>query len=198
MPGKRLENGELRRGYGYAAPRRFEEMYEPPQKLPRRPNVKLSDGCPTDELLPGYFGACTAIDEAFGSVVQALNELGVSEDTIVVFTSDHGEMLGSQGRITKGVWYEEAIGVPLLIRWSKRIQPQKTKAMFNSIDLMLTLLGLLGIPCPPGTTGSISPLACWANKSSLLRIECSSASITGNLEKETEHGAAFAPRDTPM
>jgi arylsulfatase A-like enzyme len=153
MPGKRLPNGELHRGYGYAAPRRFEEMYEPPQNLPRRPNVKLADGCPTDELLPGYFGACTAIDEAFGSVVQALNELGVSDDTIVVFTSDHGEMLGSQGRITKGIWYEEAIGVPLLIRWSNRIQPQKTEAMFNSIDLMPTLLGLLGIPCPPGTDG---------------------------------------------
>ncbi|MFA5688261.1 MAG: sulfatase [Kiritimatiellales bacterium] len=148
-------------GYGYAAPERFEALYQPCEKLERRPNVrpvgKMQDS--SCETLPGYFGAITSIDEQFGRMLEALRKNGELENTIIVYTADHGEMLGSQGRMTKGIWYEESIGVPMLISWPGKIPAGKTDEPFNSIDLMPSLLGLMELPVPARVDGTdFSPL----------------------------------------
>ena len=63
-----------------------------------------------------YYGLCSLVDTHAGRILQALKEQGVWDDTIIVFTSDHGDMMGAHGQIAKGVMYEESVRVPLLIK----------------------------------------------------------------------------------
>ncbi|MDN5213385.1 sulfatase [Fulvivirgaceae bacterium BMA12] len=93
----------------------------------------------------GYFASVTGIDDQFGRILQALKSTGLEEDTLVVFTSDHGEMLGSHGLMTKNQCYEESFGIPLLMRWKGRLLPRRDDLLIGTPDLMPTLLALLGL-----------------------------------------------------
>lgn len=135
-------------------PKRFEEMYEPADKLPRRKNVEKVDNKESYPALPGYFGAITSIDENFGKLIQELKDSGEWENTIVVYTSDHGELLGSHGRMYKDLWYEESIGVPLMISYPAKLKPKKAAQLINSIDILPTLLELAGIEIPEVIDGN--------------------------------------------
>jgi len=157
QPGKRT-NGEIKYGYGYAAPEEFEKPYRPFEPLPRRANVRPVDvkGKPTDpsgHTLPGYWGACTSLDACFGRLIHKLKREGLFEDTVVVFTADHGEMLGSHGKMTKGVYYEESIGVPLMISYPRQVVVKRVNDLANSIDVMPTVLNLMGIKIPKQADG---------------------------------------------
>jgi arylsulfatase A-like enzyme len=129
-------------------PARHVEAYgdATPEELLTRPNVIL-DG--PGERAPGsvknYFAAVTGIDENFGRILATLEELGLADDTIVVVTSDHGEMMGSHGLMGKDVWYDESLLVPFIIRWPGRIAPGTDDLLLNSPDVMPTLLGLAGL-----------------------------------------------------
>jgi arylsulfatase A-like enzyme len=96
-----------------------------------------------------YLGNVALIDRAVGDILQALEECGQSENTVVVFTSDHGDMMGDHGLLRKAVMYEEALKVPLLVRvpWLAR-KGDRIPAKFCQIDLVPTLLGLLGEDVP--------------------------------------------------
>ena len=154
-PGMLDEDGEQRYGYGYKAPDEFEAPYRTPefQALPRRGNVAPVQGkFDSASAVPGYFGAVTALDHSFGQLLQTLKDEGLEKNTIVVFVSDHGEMLGSHGRMTKDVWYDESVGVPCLIGGAG-LAPRRVSTPFNSIDLMPTLLELMQIPIPECVDG---------------------------------------------
>lgn len=155
QPGKRT-NGKIKYGYGYAAPDKYEALYPNPEHIDLRPNVepvgRYED--PSWETIPGYFGAITSIDENFGRLIEVLKDEGIFENTIVVFTSDHGEMLGSHGKMTKGIWYEESIAVPFLIAYPKKLKSSVVNEVFNSIDVMPTILGLVGVDIPNGVDGT--------------------------------------------
>jgi arylsulfatase A-like enzyme len=144
--------GEMREvGYPlevqYHAPEEYEAHYvNGAAPAARRPNVP---GDYARDALPGYFGACESLDAEFGRLLAGLDRLGLAENTIVVYTSDHGEMLGSHGRMQKSIWYEESIGVPLLVRWPGRIAPACHPFVFNSMDWAPTLLGLAGATAQP-------------------------------------------------
>ena len=110
------------------------------------------------EQLPGwrrnYYAMTANLDWNFGRLVKAIDRLGLADNTIVVFASDHGEMFGSQGRRAKNIFYEEAARVPLLIRWPGAIAAGSTSnASISSVDYMPTLLGLLGLPIPDEVEG---------------------------------------------
>ena len=94
--------------------------------------------------LQQYFAAVTGVDEQFGRLLAALDDAGLSENTIVVFTSDHGDMLGSHGLIGKDVWYDESFRVPMMIRWPGRVATGEDDLLIGTPDLMPTLLGLVG------------------------------------------------------
>lgn len=100
-----------------------------------------------------YFAAVTGVDEQFGRLLSYLKEKGMEEDTIVVLSADHGEMLGSHGLMSKNIWYEEALHIPLNFRQKGRIQPGEYTELFASIDHMPTLLGLLDLPAPDTCDG---------------------------------------------
>jgi arylsulfatase A-like enzyme len=89
-----------------------------------------------------------------------LAQTGRDEDTIVVFTADHGDMCGSHGMVWKSndSFYEEVVRVPLLVRYPRRIAPGRLGIVCNLADLMPTLLDLTGQPIPDGVQGqSIAP-----------------------------------------
>ncbi|MDH7571919.1 MAG: sulfatase-like hydrolase/transferase, partial [Armatimonadota bacterium] len=97
------------------------------------------------ESVRDYFAAVSGVDHHFGRLLQALEESGAAENTIVVFTADHGEMMGSHGRMQKGVVYEESFRVPFLIRYPGQLRPGTDSLHLNVTDIMPTLLGLMGL-----------------------------------------------------
>ncbi len=93
-----------------------------------------------------YAGLCHSVDLSLGAILKKLDELGLSENTIVIFTSDHGEMMGAHGLGEKGVMYEPALRVPLLMRipWINNNKQEIIQNNVTNIDLVPTLLELMG------------------------------------------------------
>jgi arylsulfatase A-like enzyme len=96
------------------------------------------------------------VDDQFGRILDALAEAGLEEDTIVVFTSDHGNCLGSHEQVSKNVHYEESMRVPFLIRWTGTIRPRRDDLLLSTPDIYPTLLDLMGLPeeIPPEVEGT--------------------------------------------
>jgi len=128
-----------------------------PERLLNRGNVSLQgQGAQAAEAVEGYFAAVTGIDEQFGRLLACLEEQGLADDTIVVFSADHGEMMGSHGRIGKGVWCEESLRIPFLLRWPGRVEPRHDNLLMGGADIHPTLLGLAGLAeaIPPQVQGT--------------------------------------------
>ena len=92
-----------------------------------------------------YFGEISHLDAAFGRLLRKLDELGLHDNTLLVFTSDHGEMAGAHGLFGKGVMSEESLHVPLIIRAPGQTQGGRTDQLAATIDLLPTLLHYAGI-----------------------------------------------------
>jgi arylsulfatase len=96
-------------------------------------------------LIAKYWGLVTQVDLSIGSILKTLDDLGLSDNTIVVFTSDHGDMMGSHHLLTKTVMYEESVKVPWLIRYPTLSQRQNLiDTPVSHIDMVPTLLQLMG------------------------------------------------------
>ncbi len=94
---------------------------------------------------PYYFANVSAVDHYIGQVLDKLEDMGLDENTIVVFSSDHGEMLGSHSRQGKNVPETESLNIPFMIKWGNRLQPRVVDRIVNVPDVMPTLLGLSGL-----------------------------------------------------
>lgn len=105
-------------------------------------------------LKANYLGQVTLVDRALGRIRAALEASGEAENTIIVFTSDHGEMLGDHGMTQKGVFYEEAVRIPLIIHvpWLSNEQIM-LEGPISQVDLVPTLLELVGAPIPDHLQG---------------------------------------------
>ncbi|NLM76886.1 MAG: sulfatase [Ruminococcaceae bacterium] len=95
--------------------------------------------------LRGYYAHITALDEQFGRLLQTLEQTGQLEDTLIIYTSDHGDMLGSQGFTNKQLPYEESIRVPLLAYKSGLTNSMRCQQQISLVDLPVSLLDLLGL-----------------------------------------------------
>jgi len=164
-------------------PYKYIKMYDPDQML-LRDNVWKNGQLPSDEtwfhiymwqtlygeekpitakatpdftikdLTALYYGSVTWVDDIFGEILRSLEENGLKENTIVLFTSDHGEMLGSHHLWNKDRPYEEAIRVPMIYRHPGKINSKVNKEQVTSlIDIMPTLLDLSGIEIPESIQG---------------------------------------------
>lgn len=99
------------------------------------------------------YGMISMIDEGIGRILGRLDELGLRDDTIVVFTADHGDMFGDHGMMLKGgMHYEGCVRVPLLVATPGR-SPAVTDSLAGSLDIAQTLLELAGIPAYHGMQG---------------------------------------------
>ncbi len=100
-----------------------------------------------------YFGEISHFDAAFGRLLRGLGELNLRDNTLLLFTSDHGEMAGAHGLFGKGLMYEESLHVPLIIRAPGQTAGRRTKQLAATIDLMPTLLDYAGLHMPEPAEG---------------------------------------------
>lgn len=131
------------------APEEYQAMYDP-ETLELRPNVPPEMQAQAREWLAGYYAHCTALDDCLRDLLATLDDCGLREETIFVFTSDHGDMLGSQGQQKKQRPWEESVRVPFLLRWPgmPAWKARETQAPILAEDVMPTLLGLCDIEIP--------------------------------------------------
>jgi arylsulfatase A-like enzyme len=134
-------------------PPEYARLYDP-RRFHLRANVPESYVEQARESHAGYYGLCTALDDNFGRLLRALDECRIADDTIVIFTADHGDMLGSHGLEGKGVPYEESARIPLLLRYPRMLKGGQVNDMLvSNVDFMPTLLSFAGVPIPPGVQG---------------------------------------------
>ncbi len=137
----------------YAAPPEFEKLYDPAE-LVMRPNWQEGTRFGSREDIARYYAAVTAIDEQLGRLMRLLDELGLADDTIILFTSDHGDMLGSQGSAFKCQPWDESIRVPGIVRYPRGIAGgQRSDMLISHVDFMPTLLSLCGVSAPDDLHG---------------------------------------------
>lgn len=163
-------------------PEPYKSMYKP-DEIPIRPNVWKDGKLPFDErwfkiylgenyptTLPAgitlrdlaalYYGQVTAVDDWAARVLKSIQELGLEKNTIVLFSSDHGDLLGSHQLFNKNAHYDESIRIPLLMRWPGRIKSAvQDKQIISLVDVMPTLLDLCNVRSPESVQGtSLAPV----------------------------------------
>ncbi len=137
------------------APEKYRQMFSP-DSIKVRPNVpdELREKARKD--IAGYYAHIAALDDCMKELLAAVRESGIEENTIFVFTSDHGDMLYSHGEVKKQKPWDESLLVPFLLRYPGKLgNTQKVIEMpINTPDIMPTLLGLSGIEIPETVEGS--------------------------------------------
>lgn len=163
-------------------PEPYRSMYDPAD-VPLRPNVWRNGQLPFDEkwfriyltqnhptTLPAginlrdlyalYYGQVSGVDDWVGRVLESIKDLGLEDNTIVLFSSDHGDLLGSHQMFNKNSHYDESCRIPLLVRWPGRIRPAvQDRQIISLVDVMPTLLDLCGVKIPASVQGtSLAPV----------------------------------------
>lgn len=120
------------------------------QNAPRRP-----EDFEAKRIQAAYYAMIEQIDDNVGRMMDALERSGQLNDTLVIFTSDHGEMLGDHGLLLKGCrFYEGLVRVPLIMSWPRQfLDNARRQALVELIDIAPTLLELAGIPIPKRMQG---------------------------------------------
>jgi len=147
----------------FAPPSNLADIYagaDLPEPLPRpeisNPNLLMGDrrvDAATPEKVRRnrelYFASITHVDKNIGEVMRALEEIGQIDNTLVIFTSDHGEMLGDCGGWSKSQPHDSSVRVPLIIRWPKAFEPGSVREDFaDNLDLLPTILDACAIGYP--------------------------------------------------
>lgn len=137
------------------APSDYRKMYDY-RKIELRKNVPENHFLKAQKDIAGYYAHCTALDDMVGRIRNVLSEEGLSENTIILFMSDHGDMLGSHGKYKKQQPYEESIRIPMIYYLPKKMKPSigRKDALINMEDIMPTLLGLCDISIPKSVEGT--------------------------------------------
>ncbi len=126
-------------------------IYSPQHK--QRILDEMSDEASTRRLTSRYLAATLAVDQYLGDLLDALEAEGLDDNTIVVFTADHGDQLSSHQFYDKNVPFEESISIPFLVRYPKKIKSHSVSDMFlKPIDVLSTVFALAGVT-PPTTDG---------------------------------------------
>lgn len=165
-------------------PQKYLDMF-PPEEFDLQPDVEknLDDDQKKElrELLQIYYGQVTAVDFEVGRLIQGLRDMGIEGNTIIVYVSDHGDVLGSHHLEiknkyreeinrnlnntlrTKGKPYMKAMDIPFIVQWKGNIKSGfRCKTMVSSLDLAPTILDLAGLDIPKGMEGY--SMAGWCKK----------------------------------
>lgn len=160
------------------------------------------------DLYRFYYGMVNCVDDYLAGLLRILDDTGLGEETILVFTSDHGDQLGSHHLWQKAYLYEESIRIPLLFRWPGRLPPSRVDAQLGSlVDIAPTLLSLARLPVPPSMQGQdLSPVLrreretlarnavfIEAHRHGALGLRTPTAMYGLPLSGGTEHGATPDP-----
>ena len=93
-----------------------------------------------------YYGSVSYIDDRVGDLLQALNTADLVDNTVIIFTSDHGEMFGERGMWFKRTFFEQSLRIPLIIHAPGRIKPQRVETLASLVDLVPTFMGFAAGP----------------------------------------------------
>jgi len=136
-------------------PEAYLNMYADLTKIALRDNVPEEYKEEALKMLQGYYAHIAALDESMGWIMQQIKESGIEDNTILVFTSDHGDMVGSKGMKYKSNPWDEAIMVPFLLKYPDAIKEKRTiKMPIGTPDILPTLLGLSKIESELNFEGS--------------------------------------------
>ncbi|MEO5996767.1 MAG: sulfatase [Chitinophagaceae bacterium] len=136
------------------APEKYRALYE-------NKELKINDNVPArfrekvKRDLKGYYSHMSALDDCVGKIWQTIKDAGIENNTILIFTADHGDMVGAHGSWNKQQPYEESIRIPFLVHYPS-VFGTKGKAstvLLNTPDIMPTLLGFTGLPVPSSVEG---------------------------------------------
>jgi len=129
-----------------------------------------------------YYGMISLMDKYIGQIVDGLDELGLRDNTVIVFTTDHGHFYGQHGLIAKGAFhYEDMVKIPFLVSWPGRVpEAQRSAAIQNLVDLPQTFLSLCGLDQPDDMTG-VDQKDVWLGRAASARDH----SITENHHQPT-------------
>lgn len=137
------EEIERFRGVEFPVPPNHSSEFDPYGDNWARSSCKVED---IQREKRSYYAMISNLDKNVGRLMDAMEKAGIADDTIFVFTSDHGECFGSHGRRAKNVFYEEAARVPFLMSYPRKIKPGSVSdACLSTVDIMPTLLGLCGL-----------------------------------------------------
>ena len=154
----------------WVTPQQFLDLYDPHSlTLPRYPDeleARRSDSAYADDELrsahQGYYGMVSEVDHHVGRILDCLDEGGLCNNTIVIFTSDHGEFLGEYLHYGKGYPAPDCISrVPFIVRWPDGVEsPGRTVShLVEAVDVAPTLLEWVGVPVQRHLQGRILPMA---------------------------------------
>lgn len=130
------------------------DLYEPGE-IVLRDNVPVEHHARARKELAGYYGLCESLDHEMGRLMAFLNETGLHDNTLLIFTADHGELAGSHGKYRKGQPESESMQVPLMMQLPGRIVAgTEPETLISSVDLMPTLLSLCNVSVPDSCVGS--------------------------------------------
>jgi arylsulfatase A-like enzyme len=134
------------------APKKYQDLFSA-EDIQLRPNVPAAAANKARKELAGYYAHIAALDQCMGDLMATLDETGLRDNTILVFTSDHGDMLHSQGLNRKQKPYDESVRVPFLVRYPDHCAGREIDMPIGTPDIMPTLLGLSGIKIPASVEG---------------------------------------------
>lgn len=124
------------------------------------------------DYAPYYFANVSAVDYYIGTVIAKLKELKLDKNTIIVFSADHGEMLGSHGKTGKNVPEIESYAIPFIVNWGSHLQHRVENLLLSVPDIMPTILGMAGLKdlIPTEVQGKdYSSLLLYPTKSKVLK-----------------------------
>ena len=139
--------------YG-TAPEKYRQMFKA-EDIQLRPNVPAEKAKAAKKDLAGYYAHIAALDDCMGRIVDAIDQTGIKDNTILVFTSDHGDMLYSHGQRKKQRPWDESVRVPFLIRYPYKLgaKGKEIDMPIGTPDIMPTLLSLCDLNIPKGLEG---------------------------------------------
>lgn len=96
-----------------------------------------------------YYGSCSYVDDCIGRLLETLDDAGLSDDTIIIFSGDHGDMLGERGLWYKMSYFESSVRVPMLVNYPKKFAPHRVTQNVSTLDLLPTICDLVGTKPSP-------------------------------------------------
>lgn len=143
---------------------------EPGAKMVHGMESHLHDTTELSKSRAVYYGMTSLMDREIGRILDTLDELGIADNTLLVFTSDHGHLIGEHGLIGKGPFaYEEAVRVPFLVRWPGHVLAGKSSSAIQSlVDLAPSFLRAAGEPVP-GEMQGVDQTPVWVGEAESSR-----------------------------
>ena len=172
---------DMLREINYQLPENYSDKNDPHAdmwaRLSKKERKNLTD------WIRVYSAMVTELDENIGRLYSSLEKLKLLDNTVFVFTSDHGEMFGAHGRRAKNIFYDEAIRVPFMIKYGSKLPSGRRDFCFNTVDIMPSLLSLMGFDYPSEVEGedlSSCLLGAADNSSGSLLMGTGPTAIYGN------------------